>query len=320
MLFANSYGSPRASLDSAPDAAWLDLVDPTEQERSAAERVAGFTLPTRENIGEIENSSRVSTHAGVLYLNSPIAYRDRDGRSTITSAGFVLSEHKLVTIRFAEMPLFDAVAEQFGQLRGATGAEAFAQIIEALVDRLADALEHAGAELDSLSKHTFSDGKPAGYEKPRGRNGDQRRTLTRVGQVSDAISNFRDTLLGLGRIVAYTQQADVPWLPPSIRARLAAARQDIASLNDYDQQLSARIGFLLDAVLGFISIEQNDTFRVLTVVSIVGIPPTFVVGLYGMNFKNMPEYNWAWGYEWGWAMIALSILVPLIWVRLKGWI
>ncbi len=319
MLFAITSGNARASIDSAPDAVWLDLVNPTDQERAAAEHATGFGLPTRDDIAEIENSSRVSTDDGVLYLNSPIAYRDPTGHSAVTPVGFVLSEHKLVTIRFAEVPVFDMFAGQFAQAKDASGAEAFAGIIEALVDRVADVLERAGADLDALSRHTFRREDPERRKSSRGNNVDQRRTLTSVGQLGDTLGNLRDTLLGLGRIVAYAQQT-AAWLPGAIKERLTRARQDIASLNDYDQQLTAKIGFLLDAVLGFINIEQNDTFRVLTVVSVAGIPPTFVVGLYGMNFKSMPEYDWAWGYAWGWAMIAISILIPLIWFRLKGWI
>ena len=77
--------------------------------------------------------------------------------------------------------------------------------------------------------------------------------------------------------------------------------------------------FLLDAVLGFITIAQNDISKVLTIVSVVGIPPTLVAGIYGMNFKTMPELNWAWGYPFGLAMIALSVIVPLIWFKVRGW-
>jgi magnesium transporter len=79
------------------------------------------------------------------------------------------------------------------------------------------------------------------------------------------------------------------------------------------------VQFLLDAVLGFISIEQNDLFKVLTIVSVVGIPPTIVVGIYGMNFKFMPELNWSWGYPLALLIIALSALIPLAWFKWRGW-
>jgi magnesium transporter len=74
-----------------------------------------------------------------------------------------------------------------------------------------------------------------------------------------------------------------------MEARLEAVHKDILSLDDYESQLSNKVQFLLDAILGFISIQQNDLFKVLTIVSVVGIPPTLVAGIYGMNFKYMPS-------------------------------
>ena len=319
MLFANTGAAPRTSIDLAPGAVWLDLLNPTEDERHAAERAAGFEIQTQAEIAEVENSSRVSKAHDVLYLNSPVSYRDAEERSSIAPIGFALSRDRLVTIRFAELPVFDTYAAAFAKLEPSCSAEAFVALVEALVDHVADVLEHVGSELDRLSRQTF---RSRGLgKKPSARRvaADLRNTLNSIGLAGSTIDNLRDTLLGLARIVGYTQQAGAAWAPPDIKDRLATVRQDIASLNDYDQQLTAKTSFLLDAVMGFINIEQNDGVRVLTVASVVGIPPTFVVGLYGMNFKYMPEYNWAHGYAFGWAMIIISTLIPLMWFRLKGW-
>jgi len=79
------------------------------------------------------------------------------------------------------------------------------------------------------------------------------------------------------------------------------------------------VQFLLDAILGFINTEQNEIFKVLTIASVVGIPPTFIASMYGMNFRNMPELSWTWGYEYGLALIAISTILPIIWFKLRGW-
>jgi magnesium transporter len=93
----------------------------------------------------------------------------------------------------------------------------------------------------------------------------------------------------------------------------------LSEVRDYEEQLASKVQFVLDALVGLIGIAQNDVFKVLTIVSIVGIPPTLMAGIYGMNFKNMPEYDWAWGYQYGWAVILLSALIPLVWFKVKGW-
>jgi magnesium transporter len=97
------------------------------------------------------------------------------------------------------------------------------------------------------------------------------------------------------------------------------AGNDVLSLNDYEVHLTDKLQFLLDATLGFINNEQNDLFKVLTIASVVGIPPVLIAGIYGMNFHNMPELSWAYGYEWGLFLIVLSAILPVAWFKWRGW-
>ena len=324
MLYANDGESPRQALQASPhlasSAIWLDLLDPTEAERAAAERLTGLRVPSRDQVAEIESSSRLYTESSVIYLSMPYSFLGADGRSHITPVGFVLSDKYLLTLRYEVLPAFDTYTEQFGHGGQVASIEAFVGLAETIVDRMADVLEHVAADLDRLSKQTFQG--EDGTTKRSVRRADQvlRGILTQVGRAGDTLGNLRDSVLGIGRITAYTAQTYEERCKPDLKVRLATLRQDVASLNDYDQQLNVKVGFLLDAVLGFINIEQNNGVKVLTVVSVVGIPPTFVVGLYGMNFKTMPEYDWAHGYAYGWAMILLSVVVPLVWFRVRGWI
>lgn len=129
-------------------------------------------------------------------------------------------------------------------------------------------------------------------------------------------------MLGLQRIIGFILKSGAEWLLPDEKARLGTAQQDLVSLVDFEAHLSEKTHFLLDAILGFINTEQNEIFRVLTIVSVVGIPPTLVAGMYGMNFHDMPELSWRWGYPCGLALIALialSTLLPILWFKRRGW-
>ena len=324
MLYANDGRSPRQTLTANPrvrsDAVWLDLLNPDEEERAAAERLVGLRLPSREDVAEIESSSRLYTEDDVLYLSMPYSYWGSDERSHSTPVGFVLSDKHMLTLRYETLPAFETYTERFCHGEPKSSAEAFVGLAEAIVDRMADVLERVAAELDNLSKTTFQSEGTTAKRNLRRADRELRRTLTQVGKCGDTLGNLRDSVLAMGRMVGFTQQACASWSKPELSGRLATLRQDVASLNDYDQQLNGKVSFLLDAVLGFINIEQNNGVKVLTVASVVGIPPTFVVGLYGMNFKNMPEYDWAHGYAFGWAMILVSVVIPLVWFRVKGWI
>jgi magnesium transporter len=109
------------------------------------------------------------------------------------------------------------------------------------------------------------------------------------------------------------------WISQEHRARLSAARSDVLSLADYETHLEGKTQFLLDAVLGFINTEQNDLFKVLTIVSVVGVPPTLVASIYGMNFVSIPELHWRLGYPYALGLIVLTTVLPMVWFKWKGW-
>jgi magnesium transporter len=146
-----------------------------------------------------------------------------------------------------------------------------------------------------------------------------RAALRKLGRMSDGISHLRDTLLGIGRIGAFVHETAQETELPGLLGRLDAIRGDIGSLNDYQAHLSSKIQFLLDATLGFISIQQNDIVKALTIVSVVGVPPVLIAGIYGMNFQRMPEITWPFGYPFALALIVASGLLPLGWFKWRGW-
>jgi magnesium transporter len=179
-------------------------------------------------------------------------------------------------------------------------------------------LERLGGELDSISRTVFR-GDPRKFGHTVRSNNALRRTLTDVGEIGNRLSQSKSVFLSVGRMIPFVLSLKLDWIVPEFVARLKAVSKDITSLKDYETYLSDKVQFLLDAVLGFISIEQNDLFKVLTIVSVVGTPPTLMAGIYGMNFKFMPELNWTWGYPFGLGIIALSALIPLIWFKWRGW-
>ena len=159
------------------------------------------------------------------------------------------------------------------------------------------------AELETISHRIFCDGHGGRPADASARTPCCAKRSVTLGRVGDLISHIRESQVGAGRIVPYVETTAAAWLPKDLQPRLHTLRRDIASLNDFDTHLNDKLQFLLDATLGFINIAQNNVMKVLTVVSVVGIPPVLIAGIYGMNFKSMPEYDWAWGYAYGLGVI-----------------
>ena len=248
----------------------------------------------------------------------PIVANAHDLDEDPSPLGFVLSEAILVTIRYTQLRSFETASSQISDKAPTSGIEVFSTLVEEMVDISADLLEAISAELDAASKIVF---KKANLKRrhPTRSNNRLHNLLVDVGNVGERLSRVRDSLLGLQRIVPFVSESKQDWVTSAMQARLEIAKRDLLSLIDYETHLYTKVQFLLDAVLGFINTKQNDIFTVLTIVSVVGIPPTLIASIYGMNFKNMPELDWAWGYQLGLGLIVLSIIVPIVWFKWRGW-
>jgi magnesium transporter len=297
---------------------WVDLFNPTPEEMAKAGADYGVEIPPRSQLEEIEFSSRLQYENGVFTVSVPLTPHHQDGTDFTAPLGFVLSDKLLVTIRFAEMQTFEAITARVKR-RPRSAPDIFLVILEALVDYGADRLEELRTEAMVISRRIFRRDQKLAHRNAARYNRMLRDTLVEIGKMGARLSHIRETLLVLQRAVPYLNEHGDGWMEGQVKARLKIAASDIQSLNDYEVHLTDKIQFLLDAALGFISTEQNDLFKVLTIASVVGIPPTFIASMYGMNFHNMPELSWTYGYEYGLGLIVLSTVVPIIWFKLKGW-
>ncbi|HET7541495.1 MAG TPA: magnesium transporter CorA family protein [Polyangiaceae bacterium] len=300
-----------------PDAIWIDLCNASDAERAEVQRVTGLRVPDQSAVREIETTSRVYTENDALYLSTPLPASE-GASEPLSAVGFVLTRRVLISVRFSTDAVFDSLFRGCQGTPPHSAREIFLRILEALVDRAADTLEHCSSQLDEESHRAFHADKQR-RRAPKTVSEKLRGTLRRLGQIGDHISQIRDTLLGFGRIAAFVCETSNGLIAADERPRLLAVRADISSLNDYQQHLSGKVQFLLDATLGFISIEQNDVVKALTIVSVVGVPPVLVAGIYGMNFAHMPELHWRFGYPFALLLMLVTGLLPLLWFRWRGW-
>jgi magnesium transporter len=297
---------------------WIDLWNPTNEELGRACADYGLDIPPRGQLDEIEFSSRLQYEDSVFTISVPVTPHEKNGQDETSPLGFVLTPDLLVTIRFARLHVFEAVTARVNR-RPRTAPDVFMVILEALIDYGADRLEELRAEAHKVSGRIFQKQMQRPAHNVTRVNRLLRLTLIEIGDMGERLSHIRDTLLVLQRAVPFVAEHGNGWLGDPVRARLKMAGNDVLSLNDYEVHLTDKLQFLLDATLGFINNEQNDLFKVLTIASVVGIPPVLIAGIYGMNFHNMPELSWAYGYEWGLFLIVLSAILPVAWFKWRGW-
>jgi magnesium transporter len=297
---------------------WVDLFNPTSEEIARVAAESGIEVPSRESLQEIETSSRLRADGQVLFVSMPLAIQDEAAGFVPVPLGFILSPQILVTVRYSEVHAFGQVEARVNKGLEVGSTTVFAALIDSMVDFGADRLEKLSSDLAAVSATAFCP-KGSSVQANKRVAHALRESLNSVGTAGDQLSRIRESLLGLQRIIGFVLKMAGDWLLPERKTSLVTAQQDLTSLVDFEAHLSGKTQFLLDAILGFINTEQNDIFKVLTIVSVVGIPPTLIASMYGMNFHNMPELGWRWGYPYVLTLIALSILLPILWFKRRGW-
>lgn len=295
----------------SPDAGtvlWYELLDPQGTECTEAETALGFALPTREMLASVELSSRVALVGGNLRLNLPRYAHEGAPPSPL---GLIVTPTCLVSIRYAAAPVFDALAEEIAAGTVPSSAALLGKLVELFVGEVADAVEDLTAEVDRLSARLFR----------RHQHGTRvlRSLLSRVGHTEGRLARLRLTASGLLRIVMFTLDNAPPWFDRHQLGRLKTAQKDLEILAELDAQLTDKLQFLLDAALGFISVEQNDVMKLFTVASVIAIPPVILAGIWGMNFHHMPELAGQYNYALALAAIVASMVLSALWFKRRGW-
>ncbi len=300
------------------EAVWIDLLHPSREEERLIERHLGLLVPTREEMAEIEVSSRLYHEFGAHFMTATVLHRSETAHPESTAITFILTEKTLVTVRYAEPRAFSMflIRAEKGDAATSSALAILIGLLEAIIDREADIIERLQADTDRLAHSIFY---MKGGTATRTRRFDV--ILKQIGQAGEVTSKLRDSLLSLGRLLTYLGQVAAQRKnAEGSREQITMASRDVQSLADHLGYLNSRISFLLDASLGLVSIEQNQIIKLFSVVAVVLLPPTLVASIYGMNFRFMPELDWAFGYPLALLVMVLSAVLPFLYFRRKGWL
>jgi len=299
-------------------AVWIDLVNPSAAEDRAVERLAGIAVPTREDMQEIEISSRLYIENGARYMTATLMCHSDTDMPRTTAVTFILAGHRLVTVRYDQPKPFALVEHKLGRAcsAGITGEMVLMELLDAVIDRCADILERAGAEIDQVSHDIFEpDSERHGHAKQYSQ------ILIAIGRKGDLTSKVRESLVSIGRVVTFMSAVmeGIKW-SKDMREQLKTMQRDIGSLTDHASYLSNKITFVLDAMLGVVNLEQNNIIKLFSVMAVVLMPPTLIASIYGMNFKLMPELEWVHGYPMALVMMLAAAIVPYWIFKWKKWL
>lgn len=298
---------------------WIDLHNPTQDEEEAVEAMLGLQVPTRQEMAEIEESSRLYEEAGALIMTVTLIDKATTNRPMRTQTTFVLTEQRLITVRYSDLMPFRAFeARQARQPEQyASSGVVFVALLESIIERIADLLEAAESDVGAISDLIFY--PEAATQNSEEHSAEMRTLLLRLGRRNRMLAILRESLLGMNRLVLFARAA-APWIRNGTLQRLKAVERDLRSLSEHEARVEAEISYLQDATLGLINIEQNTIIKVFSIAAVLFLPPTLVGTIYGMNFEHMPELDWRIGYPLALVMMVVSASLPYWWFKKKGWL
>lgn len=300
-------------------AIWVDLLNPTKDEEKIAEGIIGVNIPTREDMLEIEPSSRLYERNGVTVMTFWALHGMAENKPGIDPISLLLTDDHLVTVRYVDPRSFTAFADHlYADPEVAEDSlSVTVRLMDAVVDRLADALESATGELEGISERIFDRDMVKTRRRPERH---YERLMLRIGATQRLLAKIRESAVSVSRLLGFLAGTDRVATDSAHARHLKSLLGDARALNDHSDFVAENLNFLLDAALGMISLEQNFVMKLFSVFAVVFMPPTLIAGIYGMNFEHMPELRWLFGYPFAWAVILLSAILPWWIARRKGWL
>jgi Mg2+ and Co2+ transporters len=302
-----------------PSVLWIDVVSPNDIELVQLEHLMGFELPNRSDMVEIELSNRLykEDDGSLVMIASMIPKSDAKAGPT-RPATFILKDDLLLTIRYSEFFSFERVAvavlrntEKFDSLT------LFCRLLEEAVSDRADSLEFSMRRLELLASQMFAATLDKKTTKPESPELDQ--TLAAIGTMGEMVSNVRESITSLQRVVNFARWHISPEKFPEVDGLMDSLKNDMAALSDEASFFMNKINFNLDATLGMINIEETKVMRLLSIVTLLLSPPTLIAGIYGMNFEIMPELAWPLGYIFSLGLMATTAVVSIIYLKRRKW-
>ncbi|MGQ0741423.1 MAG: magnesium transporter CorA family protein [Alphaproteobacteria bacterium] len=298
-------------------ALWIDLLNPTLEERQRVGLALGIEMPTRADMEEIELSSRLYYENGSMFMTAMIlAHMDTD-LPLADAVTFVLSADKLVTLRYIDPQPFRTFALRCerSNVQANRPEMVLVQLLDIIIDRMADILERTGADVEAISREIFDPEAAA-----RGMRRDFQEILRRLGTKHGLTSKMRESLLTINRMMTFLNQATDNKAQKEAHGHIKTLTRDVMSLQDHSNFIANKLSYLQDATLGLINNEQNNIIKIMSVAAVVFLPPTLFASIWGMNFDLMPELDESWGYPAALITIIAAAFAPYLYFKRKGWL
>ncbi len=307
-LFQEEIDSQEALAPVAP--VWVDLEDPSPEEKHWIAVRFGLIIPEDIIDDDLEESARFYEENDAIHIRSDFLIDDQETPHNIRVA-FILHKNVLFSVHKEDLPVFRLLRMRARRIPALIedAKDVLLKLYDADAEYSADTLEGIYDDLEKVSKRVLKDevNDQAAAE-----------ALAAIARQEDLNGRIRRNVMDTRRALSFMMRARMLNTEQFEEARQIL--RDIDSLDSHTAFLFDKINFLMDATVGFININQNKIIKIFSVASVAFLPPTLIASIYGMNFKTMPELDWAAGYPFAIVLMIGSAIAPFWYFRRKGWL
>ena len=290
---------------SIPNIFWVDLINPTGDEKQQVEKDFSVELFTKHEREEIESSSKYVETAEEIGINLNFLIQEGDNFRN-EPVSFIIKNKVLITQRYHEYRSFSETYRKLRVIKPTDGDDVFLTILETRIDFDADLIENITARISAISKELTAD------------QDTDRELLLKITALQESTITIRENIIEKQRILSSMLKSKM--FPKEDYENMRIMIKDVGSLLDHTSFNFERLEFLQNTFLGLVDIEQNRVIKIFTVVTVIFMPPTVIASAYGMNFKYMPELDKIWGYPFAIVLMILSSVITLLFFRRKKWL
>ena len=290
------------------DILWIDMLQPTIKEQKAVENFMEINLQTKQQVEEIESTSKYSETENAIISNANFFVPTGES-FVIEPVSFIISnEGVLVSVRQAESRTFQETEKrlQINYRNYPTGYHIFITLLKVRIDYDADMVELIARQVSSLSRNI------------NGEDSIDKEVLRRINTLQESTMLLRENIFDRQRVLSGILRSER--FPNDIYPRLQLMIKDVNSLINHADFSFQRLDYIQDAALGLINIEQNEIVKIFSVAAVVFMPATLIASIYGMNFSIMPELHWKYGYLFAIGLMLLCSGLTIWFFRFKKWL
>ncbi|MBK0383992.1 magnesium/cobalt transporter CorA [Pedobacter sp. SD-b] len=290
------------------DMVWVDLQNPTVEEKITIETYFDIKYSSEEESQEIESSSRFSEMDNEIIINSNFL-SVRENSFEYNPVSIILEKGILFTYRDDDLKTFSESVKKIksNPTLYINGYQILSTILETCIDQDADLIENIAKEIAELNKSLKATNERVDEDD-----------LLKISSLQNDNMMLRENIIDKQRLLSSLIKSSV--FPPEYMGVLKIMIKDISSLLEHNKFAFERLEYLQDTFMGLINIDQNRIIKIFTVATVAFMPPTLIASIYGMNFSLMPELEWKYGYLIAILFMVLSSLGTLVYFKKRNWL